>query len=171
MTIWMKRGALLAGVAMLAGCGLFRAQPEAPVTLSGTGPAPAALTMVAPQRTVVPDLIAPTGLNFAGGRNYAHWCSDCHGAQGRGDGPLAVMTAERPADLTRLARGNGGVFPARYVSTRMNMTPGPYHRGIAPSFAMAMDGPLVEWAEPGAAGHLTTSRMADLLSYLQALQG
>lgn len=42
---------------------------------------------------------------------YLNSCVACHGEQGKGDGPLADELRTRPADLTRLAQSNGGVFP------------------------------------------------------------
>jgi mono/diheme cytochrome c family protein len=42
-------------------------------------------------------------------------CAACHGASGRGDGPLADQLRYRPADLTGLARRNGGEFPTELV--------------------------------------------------------
>ena len=40
-------------------------------------------------------------------------CVICHGVGGKGDGPQSTVT--RPADLTILAKSNGGVFPAQRV--------------------------------------------------------
>ncbi|HVQ27917.1 MAG TPA: c-type cytochrome [Planctomycetota bacterium] len=42
-------------------------------------------------------------------------CAVCHGASGRGDGPLADQLRYHPADLTGLARRNGGEFPTELV--------------------------------------------------------
>ena len=49
----------------------------------------------------------------AGKREYESKCATCHGAGGKGDGPQAQMLPTQPADLTLLAKDNGGVFPAR----------------------------------------------------------
>lgn len=48
--------------------------------------------------------------------DYQRYCASCHGEQGRGDGPLALQLKTLPADLTQLARLNGGQFP--YVKVR-----------------------------------------------------
>jgi len=37
-------------------------------------------------------------------------CAACHGPDGKGDGPLAADLDPRPADLTRIAARNDGVF-------------------------------------------------------------
>jgi mono/diheme cytochrome c family protein len=46
---------------------------------------------------------------------FRTYCAVCHGASGRGDGPLADQLRYRPADLTQLARRNGGQFPTELV--------------------------------------------------------
>lgn len=43
---------------------------------------------------------------------YEIACMPCHGLEGRGDGPLAQNLKVTPADLTQIAKGNHGVFPA-----------------------------------------------------------
>jgi mono/diheme cytochrome c family protein len=42
-------------------------------------------------------------------------CATCHGKDGKGDGPLAAELHFAPADLTLLARRNGGLYPAEQV--------------------------------------------------------
>jgi mono/diheme cytochrome c family protein len=43
------------------------------------------------------------------GRNtYLRYCASCHGAEGKGAGPLAAELETPPADLTQLAKRNGG---------------------------------------------------------------
>jgi mono/diheme cytochrome c family protein len=51
----------------------------------------------------------------AGEQEYMNSCASCHGAEGRGDGPLAdLMTVEVP-DLTGIAERNDGAFPFQEV--------------------------------------------------------
>src|SRR5262245_4123953 len=47
---------------------------------------------------------------------YARHCAACHGAEARGDGPMAPALSRPPADLTTLARRNGGRFDAARVT-------------------------------------------------------
>src|SRR5690606_33754679 len=42
---------------------------------------------------------------------YDQYCIGCHGPQGLGDGPAAAGLARAPADLSTIARRNGGTFP------------------------------------------------------------
>jgi mono/diheme cytochrome c family protein len=51
----------------------------------------------------------------AGKLEYLSSCSACHGADGKGGGPLAAELKTRPADLTTLAKRNGGVFPLNAI--------------------------------------------------------
>jgi mono/diheme cytochrome c family protein len=52
----------------------------------------------------------------ASGRDmYLRYCASCHGADGRGDGPLAGALTKTPADLTQLAKSNGGRYDERAV--------------------------------------------------------
>jgi len=47
----------------------------------------------------------------SGAATYRRHCATCHGAAGKGDGPLAHRLRVAPPDLTKLARKNGGKFP------------------------------------------------------------
>jgi len=42
---------------------------------------------------------------------YQQYCASCHGMEGRGEGPVAGVLANAPADLTRIAARRGGEFP------------------------------------------------------------
>jgi mono/diheme cytochrome c family protein len=47
---------------------------------------------------------------------YLSSCAACHGEDGRGGGILASILKVPPADLTTLARRNGGYFPLTAVT-------------------------------------------------------
>ena len=52
-----------------------------------------------------------------GKREYDSNCAVCHGKLGKGDGPYAGMVDTKGgADLTQLAKRNGGVFPIYKVT-------------------------------------------------------
>ena len=42
-------------------------------------------------------------------------CATCHGLSGKGDGPKSQTLPTKPANLTILAKKNGGVFPTQRV--------------------------------------------------------
>lgn len=46
---------------------------------------------------------------------YLNYCASCHGTSGKGDGSVAKVLTQKPADLTALAAANGGTFPASRV--------------------------------------------------------
>jgi Cytochrome C oxidase, cbb3-type, subunit III len=51
----------------------------------------------------------------AGKKEYMSSCAACHGADGKGKGPLSEELKTPPGDLTTLARRNNGVFPVNTV--------------------------------------------------------
>jgi len=55
---------------------------------------------------------APAAAVESGRALFATHCASCHGKAARGDGPVADALRVRPADLTQLAKRNGGVFPS-----------------------------------------------------------
>lgn len=46
-----------------------------------------------------------------GKEEFESKCATCHGVSGKGDGPQSQFLPIKPADLTVLAKKNGGVFP------------------------------------------------------------
>jgi mono/diheme cytochrome c family protein len=46
---------------------------------------------------------------------YTTYCAVCHGSDARGHGPMASALKVPPADLTRIAERNGGIFPMTRV--------------------------------------------------------
>jgi mono/diheme cytochrome c family protein len=46
---------------------------------------------------------------------YEIACMSCHGLDGKGNGPQAPTLSMMPADLTGIARANGGVFPSSQI--------------------------------------------------------
>jgi mono/diheme cytochrome c family protein len=49
---------------------------------------------------------------------YQFYCATCHGADAKGNGPMALALKTPPTDLTTLAKRHDGKFPTEYV-TRM----------------------------------------------------
>jgi mono/diheme cytochrome c family protein len=46
---------------------------------------------------------------------YAEYCAPCHGADGKGGGPVASSLKARPTDLTELTKNNNGKFPDTHI--------------------------------------------------------
>ncbi|MFD2815237.1 c-type cytochrome [Paracoccus aerius] len=70
-------------------------------------------------------------------------CVDCHGADGRGNGPAAGGMTPAPVDLTRVAASNGGTFPRLQVMGHIyGFTPGRSESPM-PEFGDLLDGPTI----------------------------
>jgi len=66
----------------------------------------------------------------AGKMYYRQYCASCHGASGKGDGPLSMQLKTKTPDLTQLAKKNGGKFPYMEVLDIIDGTnPIPSHGG------------------------------------------
>jgi mono/diheme cytochrome c family protein len=50
-----------------------------------------------------------------GRAEYMSACASCHGAGGKGDGPVSPALVKKASDLTTLARRNGGALPVQLV--------------------------------------------------------
>ena len=53
-----------------------------------------------------------SGPGDPGAQAFRTYCASCHGAAGRGDGPVAGDFRRRLPDLTQYSARNGGVFPS-----------------------------------------------------------
>ena len=52
---------------------------------------------------------------YSGEELFQRFCAACHGAEGRGDGPVASSLAVLVPDLTRLYQRRGNMFPAAEI--------------------------------------------------------
>lgn len=59
---------------------------------------------------------ATSGSSDPGAVLFQTHCAACHGADGRGNGPMAGQLRRTPPDLTNYAARNGGVFPSEKLS-------------------------------------------------------
>ena len=53
----------------------------------------------------------------SGRQMFQDYCAACHGADGKGRGPIVPFFRALPPDLTTLAKRHDGTFPEAYVST------------------------------------------------------
>jgi len=86
-----------------------------PVSLAACGVLLAVAYSLAqnPPTRPVPKLEESTRLinSLDGATLYSTYCAVCHGAGGKGDGPMSkILTAKTP-DLTRISGRHGGKFP------------------------------------------------------------
>lgn len=80
----------------------------------------AALAFAAGPESADPDSTETVEGASEGRRLYEFYCVNCHGWSGTGDGPTAKVLTVPPADLTTLANGNGGEFPADRVAAAID---------------------------------------------------
>jgi mono/diheme cytochrome c family protein len=112
--------------------------------------------------------IKPTSA-ASGEEMYKEYCAACHGRTGKGDGPAAAALKKTPADLTVLAKNNGGKFPAEHILAIL-------HQGVADASHGSKDmpiwGPL--FGTLGSAGQdssVVKMRMFNLSQYIESIQG
>lgn len=104
---------------------------------------------------------------YSGSGDYQVYCVSCHGAEGRGDGAIAKSLKKPPADLTQIARRNGGVFPADSVFKAIDgRQPGPAH---GPTDMPAW-GEVLAKASGSVGAENTAARIEVLVKYIQGLQ-
>lgn len=107
-----------------------------------------------------------------GQQEYLNSCAVCHGVDGKGDGPMADVLRKRPANLTTLARRNGGAFPYWRVYATID------GRDLVPEHG-ERDMPVwgnqflpddVKRYGPYGGEAVTTERIQNLAGYVQTLQ-
>jgi len=117
------------------------------------------------------------GIITGKGEFLAH-CASCHGADGKGDGPVAPALAVKPADLTQLAKSNGGTFPAKRVFNSIDGTTQVAAHGTK---AAAGNTPMPVWglafrssAESGSGANFTpqevNKRIKLIVDYIKSIQ-
>ena len=97
---------------------------------------------------------------------FNNYCAVCHGKDGKGAGPAASAMKAAPADLTELAKKNGGTYPSAHVASVI--------RGQAtlPSHGsedMPVWGPLFSSISQGHESQVQ-QRIANLVAYVGTLQ-
>jgi mono/diheme cytochrome c family protein len=103
--------------------------------------------------------------SLAGIDSFRAYCVPCHGATGRGDGPVSTAWHTRAADLTTLAQRHEGKFPRGRVRDVVSgmARPLPAHG----TTEMPVWGPIFRAfeSEPRA-----RQRIESLLSYIESIQ-
>ena len=68
-------------------------------------------------KTTVKREAAPMTSPASGKEMFTSYCASCHGKDAKGDGPAANALKQLPADLTTLAKRNGGKYPTDRVTS------------------------------------------------------
>lgn len=96
---------------------------------------------------------------------FRAYCASCHGSDGKGHGPAAPALKTRVADLTVLAKRNGGQFPSDRVRRTIS---GDRVLDSHGSREMPIWGPIFHQIETDVdRGNV---RMENLLNYLESIQ-
>jgi mono/diheme cytochrome c family protein len=102
--------------------------------------------------------------SLAGRDSFQRYCASCHGAAGRGDGPVASELRTRPADLSVLAQRNDGAFPRDRVRRLIAGDAAVSAHGTS---EMPVWGLMFQMFESDAR---VRERIENLLTYLESLQ-
>jgi mono/diheme cytochrome c family protein len=97
---------------------------------------------------------------------FMSYCASCHGKNAKGDGPAAGALKQAPADLTTLAKQNGGKYPSDLVTSVL--------RGQTKLIAhgdqdMPVWGPVF-WKMSQGHEEQVQMRIANLNHYIESLQ-
>ena len=93
-------------------------------------------------------------------------CAACHGPEGKGNGPVGAALKTKPADLTLLAKNNGGKFPTQRIQKFIS--------GDDPSLSshgtreMPVWGPIFHQVEEDQ--DFGNVRLQNLIKYLETIQ-
>jgi len=94
------------------------------------------------------------------------YCAVCHRKDAGGNGPAANAMKTPPADLTTLAEGNGGKYPATHVAAVIRGQSALASHGTED---MPIGGPLFSSISQGH-GAQVQLRISNLVSYIGSLQ-
>jgi mono/diheme cytochrome c family protein len=111
--------------------------------------------------TELPPTYLPTGKQM-----YTQYCAACHGADGKGHGPLAPVLKTPPADLSTLAKRHQGKFPYDYVASVLEFGPGFAAHG---SSDMPTWGPIFRYYDKRNE-RVVKQRIQNLSDYVASLQ-
>lgn len=106
-----------------------------------------------------------------GEKLFALHCAACHGQNAKGTGPIAGQLRDDPADLTGIARRNGGVFPiAATVAKIDGRAPFAAHGGAMPVYGWFFDGPSATLKDADGQEIETTEAIAQIVGWLARQQ-
>lgn len=102
---------------------------------------------------------------------YVELCAVCHGVAGKGDGPAAPALAMKLSDLTMLAAGNDGDFPAERVEKAITGDQRAVAHGTLemPVWGRAFEDVRLD-KKPAQRWAFSRSRIYNLTEYIKTLQ-
>lgn len=117
------------------------------------------------KKTEIKKVPAPATNPASGKEMFKTYCASCHGENAKGDGPAASALKTMPADLTMLAKNNGGKFPADKAASILR------GQGVTAhgSKEMPVWGPVF-WQMSHGHESEVQQRIANLTHYLESIQ-
>jgi len=109
---------------------------------------------------------APMTSPASGKEMFMSYCAPCHGKDAKGDGPAANALKQTPANLTLLAKANGGKYPSDKVTSVLR---GQDKLSAHGDQEMPIWGPVF-WRMSQGHEEQVTLRIANLNKYLESLQ-
>jgi len=116
------------------------------------------------RQVAIPSLVIPS---LYGRDLYAFYCASCHGRDAKGEGPVSPALKAAPPDLTRIAIGNGGVFPRARIEAIVSGRadpPLPVHG----TREMPVWGPIFDGLDRNESAN--RARIASIVDYLDSIQ-
>jgi mono/diheme cytochrome c family protein len=109
---------------------------------------------------------------MTGALEFKSSCAACHGAEGRGDGPMAEVLTVKPTDLTRLARRNNGKFSKDEVTAVIDGRTAVKGHGTRamPVWGAVFEMDVAREYGPYGSEWVVKSRIAQLVRYLETIQ-
>ncbi len=103
-----------------------------------------------------------------GGALFLTYCASCHGEKANGQGQVAAAMKNKPADLTQIAKKNGGKFPGDRVYRSIDgRNPAAGHGGQS----MPVWGDALKRAEGGGTSPAAVAgKIEALVAYLEFIQ-
>jgi len=111
---------------------------------------------------------AQTSKTTQGSALFLLYCASCHGEKANGQGQVAAAMKNKPADLTQIAKKNGGKFPGDRVYRSIDgRNPAEGHGGQN----MPVWGDALKRAEGGGTSPAAVAaKIEALVAYLESVQ-
>lgn len=108
----------------------------------------------------------------SGAVEFVGACAVCHGATGKGDGPIARYLNVAPSDLTQLKKRNGGEFPFYKVFQMVDgrTLEGAHGTRAMPSWGRRFAAEAGERYGPYGAETVIRGRIVEMVRHLETLQ-
>jgi mono/diheme cytochrome c family protein len=121
-----------------------------------------------PEAKSANNIVLPVGKTapWDGKQMFTSYCAPCHGADGKGAGPVAPALKIKPIDLTLLSENNHGKFPSTHVAAVLQFGSEMPAHGSA---QMPVWGPILKTMNNGSAQGKQL-RIGNLTQYVESIQ-